>query len=302
VIGENAKKMGEALVAAKILSANQLSRAIQVADKENSSLIIALLELGYLTFKVFEKFLRAHTGIKSAIVSEYKLEEGLIEKLSFGIIQQRMVIPIVMREEGNSRTLALGMVDPLDKNTINDVEKRMYCKVVPVLISIPDFKSAVEKFSPDSKVDIVQEKAGKEPFVVIRQGGFEEEIANHPWAKDSGINTNTNTVQPKPGWEAASQVDFFGTNKKIFREEIFLKLEVEPAEIPMFSSESYTRESLALQLKSLNTATLQKSYKKSSRETKIEGLANALIKAGVLTKNDILVWTAVSHSFSGEKS
>jgi len=69
MINDHEKKLGDALVAAKVLTPKQLTDAVQEASKKNSpSLVVVLLEAGHLSFKVFEKFLLGSAGIKAAII------------------------------------------------------------------------------------------------------------------------------------------------------------------------------------------------------------------------------------------
>src|SRR4051794_34501857 len=109
------KKLGEALVQAKILTAAQLKIAEAEAEqKDLPTFIIALLELGLLTYKTYEKFLSATRGVKTAIVAGQPPARAISDKLGAPFIAQKYVFPIATREEVHGKNLALGMVDPLD--------------------------------------------------------------------------------------------------------------------------------------------------------------------------------------------
>ena len=57
MLNEPAKKLGQALVAAKVLTQQQLAKALAEAAQPNSpSLVVSLLDSGLLSFKIFEKF------------------------------------------------------------------------------------------------------------------------------------------------------------------------------------------------------------------------------------------------------
>src|SRR5580692_7819606 len=121
---ERARNLGAALVKAGVLKEEELRKATEKASKENApTLIISLLELEYLTFKVFEKFVLSMMGIKSAIVSNHDLNPSLVTRIGATLINSKLIFPISTRDEKEKKLLALGMVDPTDEKTIKKVEE-----------------------------------------------------------------------------------------------------------------------------------------------------------------------------------
>jgi len=277
--------LGKALVKAGILKAEQLRKAEEKASKENAAtLIISLLELEYLTFKVFEKFVLSTMGIKSAIISSHDLNPTLLPRVGASLINSKLVFPISTRDEADKKLLALGMVDPTDEKTIEKIEELTGYKVIPILISLPDFKEAMKK--NQHRIPGLAEINLKP-----EAGPFELQLTQHSPAELAKQNQ-------KGGIKLNTEETVGGIGRK-FREEILAKLDLDPVEIPLLPSATYNRETLSTHLQKVNVKTLQRIYDKSNDEVKLEALVNLLISKGIVSKQDMLVSSAVSVAFKG---
>jgi hypothetical protein len=311
VITERAKKMGDALVAAKILTAEQLKKATIAANKGKSpSLIIGLMEEGFLTFKVFERFISATMGIRSAIIQDLPIDPMLINKIGLHAIKERRIFPIAVKEAPSGKTLALGMVDPTDQETIDGIQSSTGYKVIPVLISLPDFNNTLQKkYSPAPTVEL-QTQVTNEKIVLIRPGGYEEEVAFRSKAE----KTKTMIAKPMKGISGETQEPLYdlqkdapnrniymGPNIKKFKEEILAKLELMGTDVKVLKKETYTREVLHNDLGEVSNKPLELVYEKTNALLRIEAVINALIKNGLITKRDIITSAAVSYIFGEDK-
>jgi len=287
MIDERAKDLGEGLVKAGVLKPDQLKKAIERASKENApTLIISLLELEYLTFKVFEKFVLSTMGIKSAIISSHDLSPTLLARIGASLINSKLIFPISTREDKVKKLLALGMVDPTDEKTILKVEELTGWKVIPILISLPDFKEALQR--NQSRLPALSEinlTADVGPFELQLTQHSTAELVNHHHSQAGQIKLNPEEVVGEKG--------------RKFREEILAKLDLEPAEVSLLPDAAYNREILSACLQKVGVDSLQKIYDKSNDQTKIEALINLLINKGIVNKHDVLVSSAVSVVFTG---
>ena len=311
MINSKAKKLGEGLVTIGVLTEEQLEIAMSAASDEDSpSLIACLLEKGYLTFKVFEKFVAATLGIQSAIVANRPFSKEAVDIIGSEILKTHLIYPFAVREEQGKRTIALGMVDPTDDELISALQVKSGCRIIPVLISLSDFKEAMKNNIQVSGVEI--DTSGKEEeFVVVHTGGREVNTRGGAEGTDDKLHaTITKTVQPKPGWNQKTVLsnlvrdsggDFVGRNNKKFREEILAKLDLDPADAQHLQEAGYTRDTLLLHLKNVTEPKLQKIYNTLSTELKLEALINTLLKNGTINKHDFFVSAAVSLAFNEEK-
>ena len=313
MINEKAEKLGEALVSAQILSRPQLDNALLAASKTGApSLIVGLLEAGYLTFKVFEKFMSASLGIKGSIIGEREIKPEILAMVSFEVIRGHFLFPIDLVTVGGVRTLLLGMVDPLDTEVIDSIKKKSGTNVVSFLISLPDFKNSLERFFPSYAGDQVALRGDTqdEKMVVIRPGGFEDEIAEltssgsgvpgkeSPGEIDLEAPAQGSSVGQTKKVDRARDSAFLGRNRPRFKEEILGKLELIGSDAKRFTNETYTRESLFKEVPEVSSGPLIEVYKKTTPEMRIEAVVNALILKGLLTKRDILHSSAVSYIFA----
>jgi len=306
MVTEQARKLGEGLVAAKVITLDQLNLAIAEASMDNApSLIVNLIQKDLLTYQIFEKFITRSLGIKSAIISDRKFDPTLIKKIGESVIKNRHIFPLAMKEQAGSMTLLLAMVDPLDTDVIDMAEKISKLKVAPVLISLPDFEQTVKKYFNSSSGGInVSSKAEAEKLVLIRPGGYEEEIAFQA--------NKTRTAQAQKAKRISNEVEldrfsdsdnstttssFLGTSDKKYREEIIVKLGLQSSDSKALQKELYTKELLYNDLMEVSHKALNASYVNLSTESKVEALANALIKLGLMTKRDLMMAAAVSSVF-----
>ncbi|MCC6276798.1 MAG: hypothetical protein IT289_02655 [Oligoflexia bacterium] len=301
MISLEVKKLADSLVAAKVLTPQQLEKALKRMELDQSpSLVITLLQMDFLSYQIFEKFITSKTGLKSAIIGNRQASPQLVESVTEAIMNQRMVFPLGIKEAGGNRTLALGMVDPLNQETIDLVAKKTACTILPVLISLPDFRQAMLRVSPTSQSGKLEvSSADKDKLVVIRPGGGEEELITK--SLDKKFQT-----QPSVSIERAvekTEIPLLGAKIPKFREEIAIKLGIEAKAGEVLKEEKYTRERLFVELKNQHLRELEVAFDKLSNDGKIEALANLLIKTGVITKRDLMASAAISLVFrDGEKS
>jgi hypothetical protein len=311
MISEKAKKLGEALVAARILTKDQLGQAIATSESEGStSLIIALLRAEFLTFSVYEKFLSTSLGIKSIIIGERQIPPNVINLLKKSTVEQKCIFPIELRAVNNQNYLILGMVDPLDNDAIAIAKNESNCLIMPCLISLSDLLKTVRKFysqsTPAQGVELLAKNQSDDNMVLIRPGGYEEEIAfqqqlnENTRLKNLETRTTPKEIDLDTGFASGGQSRakiYLGAGENKFKEEILAKLELSGSDASRFRNQTYSREALYRELPEVSINPLLKVFKKLKPETKLESIMNALIEKGLLTKRDILHSAAISFVF-----
>ncbi len=315
MINEKSRKLAESMVQAKLLSPADFAKAMDICSQKNSpSLMLSLLEQGAITYSVFEKFLTNNLSIKKTMIGSVPLDPVISAKLGMGFIQGKKIYPLGTKKMGSDKVLALGMVDPLDAETIDIVQDEIGYRIIPVLISLPDFLSKVQPLTSSPTVDLHDESDDK--VVLIRPGGYEEEIAfqsrNNDLTqaaldlphKEQKISAETeaqvNQFVPLGGTARTTPSKFIGRNLKKYKEEILAKLELSDSDARVLKKESFTRELLINDMADVSLKPLEEIYSKLTDSQKLEALANALIKAQIIKKHDILVSGAVSYIFGDD--
>src|SRR6267154_2546364 len=138
--------VGELLVRAGLIDSSGLSRAVEIQSKGDVSLGRALADLG----------LADENAVSAAIAQALRLEQlgaelpeiapELEVLLPMKFCQKHFVVPLNLK--GNS--LRLGMADPLDYPTIQDVMFRSSKEVVPVVASQTSKEALLNKFPSEA--------------------------------------------------------------------------------------------------------------------------------------------------------
>jgi type IV pilus assembly protein PilB len=136
---ESIKRPREARIVAKLFDGGHLSEEVVkevLYELENSdmSLLDILESKGLLTREIVSA-LEDIYGFKIKRIQEVPLDEKALQILSSDFIKQRRVLPLALKGE----TLLLGMVNPQDLSTVDDIRLITKKQVEPVMILASDF-------------------------------------------------------------------------------------------------------------------------------------------------------------------
>ena len=178
--------IGDVLVKAGVIDASGLSRGVEVQAKDNVSLGRALAHLG----------LADENAVSAAIAQALRLEclgaelpeiaAEMEALLPMKFCQKHFVVPLNLK--GNS--LRLGMADPLDYSTIQDVRFRSSKEVVPVVASQTSILALLNRFPTEvvEAEDTYESLTGAVPEgEVVAMGDAEEVIDAAKLAKDTKL-------------------------------------------------------------------------------------------------------------------
>jgi type IV pilus assembly protein PilB len=134
--------MGEMLVDFGIITAEQLTIALQEQKETREKLGRVLVRKGYLTEQQLLETLEFTLGIPHVQMSRTNIDPEAIKLLPPQLIRMHKILPLAKRK--NSLTLA--MVDPLNQQSIDDVRMATGLDVVPVLASEKDMDTAIRQY------------------------------------------------------------------------------------------------------------------------------------------------------------
>lgn len=136
------KSIGQILIENGFLSENQLRMAIKLQKEMYTDLRLGevlvnagFVEEEHINMALADQFLFPHIELK-----HYKLDKDLLDTVPSDLIWEKRVVPIMKLD----RILSLALVDPLDKETIEEVARRTNCTVRPMVVSTREFKEYVE--------------------------------------------------------------------------------------------------------------------------------------------------------------
>ena len=111
------KKIGEILVEEKLLTESQIQEALVKSKSMGYPLGSTLVKLGYITLKQLKDALAAQMQVDMVTDEQMENIQGSVPCLADDFVQSHKVVPMYY----NGKTLTIGMVNPKDKDTINQI-------------------------------------------------------------------------------------------------------------------------------------------------------------------------------------
>lgn len=172
------QRLGEILVNHKMITSEQLQKALEVQQETKKKLGEVLSDLGYMDENIILKTLEAQLKIPYINLNNYIINPTVPKIISENIARRYVVIPLSV-EDGK---VLLAMADPLDVLAIDDVAVITGLSVSVAISSKADILKAINKYYDTSEVT---KEAVKEFDEQI--GDFEEDseveaddVANAP--------------------------------------------------------------------------------------------------------------------------
>ncbi|MEK7829059.1 MAG: type II secretion system protein GspE, partial [Deltaproteobacteria bacterium] len=113
-----ADRLGELLVREKLLSAEQLKKAIEEQRSSGGRLGYNLAKLGYINEKDLTTFLSRQYGIPSVDLAATEIDTEIIKLIPEDVAKKYQVIPI----SRTGSTLIMAMADPSNIFAIDDIK------------------------------------------------------------------------------------------------------------------------------------------------------------------------------------
>ena len=135
------KQLGELLIDRKIITSEQLQKALDY-QKVNGGLIGEILvQLGFSKEEDIAQVLTAQYGFPYLPLSNYDIDIEVTHTISENVARQYCLIPI--DKIGNNLTVA--MSNPLNTQAIEDVEMITKCVVQAFVSTTTDIRKAIER-------------------------------------------------------------------------------------------------------------------------------------------------------------
>ncbi len=137
------KRLGDLLVEAGLLTAEDLERALKVQQETGKRLGEVIVELAMASPEDITRTLSHQLGVEVIDLFETPVDQALITKgvITPDLILRHQVFPV--RLEGN--TLVLAMVDPLNLLAIDDIRLATGYEVRPAITTLDALKHAFEQ-------------------------------------------------------------------------------------------------------------------------------------------------------------
>lgn len=164
-------RIGELLLREKLISPEQLKKAVEEQKKSGGRLGYNLTKLGYISEKDLTAFLSRQYGIPTIDISTQEIDHEIIKLIPEDVAQKYQVIPI----SRTGSTLVVAMADPSNIFAIDDIKFLTGYNVEPLVASDAAIKTSIEKHyeAPDMGLEGVLTEFDEGEMEVVRE---EEEV------------------------------------------------------------------------------------------------------------------------------
>lgn len=145
-------KLGRMLVAAKLVTEDQIEKALSVQQREGGRLGSILVKFGSISEQTLLDFLSKQYGVKSIDLSKIEIDPSVIKLIPTEVVQKYNVIPV--RRVGSVITIA--MLDPSNIFAIDDIKFMTGYDVDVVVASESAISAAMAKNYDTSAINLQQ--------------------------------------------------------------------------------------------------------------------------------------------------
>ncbi len=180
------KKIGQILVEEKLITEEQVQTALVESKKFGLPLGSTLVKLGYITIKQLKDALAAQMQIEMLQGDQLASLTESIACLSDDFVFEHKVIPLSY----NSKTLTVGMVNPKDTDTINQIIGMTGLKPAILMVTSLEYERYVEQYYK-------KEKKTEEKKTAFKKEKTELEVLTEQLAASSGAGSGEQTLWQK---------------------------------------------------------------------------------------------------------
>ena len=136
------KKIGQILIEEGLISEKQLTMALAEAKVLGIPLGSVLVKMGFITIKELKEALGAQMGVKLATAEQLKALPTAISILPEDFVRENKVIPLSMTD----KSLVVGMVDPGNSKTINEIVYQTGLKPTVIMVTHYEYEAFLQTY------------------------------------------------------------------------------------------------------------------------------------------------------------
>lgn len=136
------KKIGEILIEEGLINEKQLTMALAEAKVLGIPLGSVLVKMGFITIRELKEALGAQMGVKLATAEQLKALPTAISILPEDFVRENKVIPLSMTD----KSLVVGMVDPGNVKTINEIVYQTGLKPTVTMVTHYEYEAFLQTY------------------------------------------------------------------------------------------------------------------------------------------------------------
>jgi type IV pilus assembly protein PilB len=171
------RKLGNILVETGLLSAEKLDEALETQKNSGKRLGQTLIEMKVITEEEMAFALAMQLKIPFIDLSDYAIEQKLLDSIPLEVSRKFLCIPIAL----NNNILEVAMSDPLDLNTIKDLQFITGYNIQPAISTSTQIAQSLQKHHHPEKTmgQVAEELEDEEVMEFLPEKGIEEEEEDH---------------------------------------------------------------------------------------------------------------------------
>lgn len=154
--------LGEALVRAKAITADQLLQALKHQKISGRKLGEALVELGFIDQETLSYFLSHQKSVMQMSLKDLEIDPMLITSIGADYCFEKAILPVNRESLSQKEILTLAMAQPSDGETIDYVQNVSGCQVVPVQSKKEEILAYLMPFISTKSSESIESSAQKE--------------------------------------------------------------------------------------------------------------------------------------------
>jgi type IV pilus assembly protein PilB len=135
-------RLGELLVKEKLISPEQLHKALEEQKRTGGRLGFNLTKLGFISETDLTNFLSRQYGVPSINLSEFEIDPAVVKLIPEDVVQKYQIMPI--NRAGS--TLIVAMSDPSNIFAVDDIKFLTGYNVEVVVAAEASIKAAIDRY------------------------------------------------------------------------------------------------------------------------------------------------------------
>ncbi|MBN1872226.1 MAG: hypothetical protein JW800_06615 [Candidatus Omnitrophica bacterium] len=140
-----ARKIGDLLVEKKVISYEQLQKALKIQKEKGGLLGSLLVEAGYATEEQIAQVITIQYGLPYLPLSNYELDKEMIRLIPEETAKKFCLVAI----DKMGDTLTIALANPLNVDAIAEVERITTSKVQTFVSTMTDINNVIKKYYKD---------------------------------------------------------------------------------------------------------------------------------------------------------
>jgi type IV pilus assembly protein PilB len=138
-------KIGELLVRLGAVDEIQLRSALAEQRQWGRPLGMTLVRMGFLDEDTLVHTLASQLKLPVVRLSGKRVNREVLELVPLDLAEKHRCLPLLVSDEGGKRVLYLGMEDPADLESVDEISFRIGEKVKPVLVAPTELDEALQR-------------------------------------------------------------------------------------------------------------------------------------------------------------